>query len=667
MGNPIRNQNRQTNRPTDLPQHGASTSGATRTARPGGVPAAQNETTQTFHHLQQGSWTSWLQGGERKRKRDTETVGSNPEVRSTRRPSTGAAGTDPAMRPGTGQIPSGYGHQGPRRLLLATGATQLTSSFTSDNGRPATGAAGTDPAMRPGTGQIPSGYGHQGPRRLLLATGATQMTSSFTSDNGRQGRVRGGNWSATATSSSGGLIDLTSEDPVDPGATHDFLRTFPSRQYLKTRLPELGGIDPFEHSTASDFEKALDSELGEKELARLKQRFAPAVIQSGLRQLMAQEIQAQIASAQLVADDVISGKETPVQHAGADAAFQKEVKVQTPVANDRVSGNTVTHTSPTLDDPAKRLALTGRDGFASMAKIWNYDVYALCDSYAQRINRILDQIKSKDRCTWQLLSSARDDHKKFTLNETLLRQFTQEGHFPKFPEFFQQRISISLFYEQLFQMECSVRLLNNALRSLRADMTHTVVEIWLKKFANTIGREVANEFHLSIVLSEIGDDDYLRRPRFERIFILSFRTLLETRNFFKANNEFLSSAIACWPELPGRENHDCWEWLQRPDDVELVKNAQRHIANAREQATRSSNAQHGAFGKKAPLEVQRYVENVLYYFYLSASDFRESRRGPMDWLEMDTGFIVRTHTPAAQIYQDFIDLLALTGLYGQKL
>ena len=78
MGDPIRNQNLQTNLPTAPSQEPASTSSATGTDRSGGAPVTQTETTQAFHHLGQGSWAPAPESVGRKRKRSTETAGRNP-------------------------------------------------------------------------------------------------------------------------------------------------------------------------------------------------------------------------------------------------------------------------------------------------------------------------------------------------------------------------------------------------------------------------------------------------------------------------------------------------------------------------------------------------------------------------------------------------------------
>ena len=174
------------------------------------------------------------------------------------------------------------------------------------NRQPTAGAAGSDRAKRleVDSGPTASGYRNHGSHRLRQATHPTQSSSSFDPDGGRQARFTDSSQSAATKSGSGVLIDLTTEDPVISGGTTEFLRVFPTKQHLKTRLPELGGMNPFEYNSANDFEEALDRELGEKESTRLKQRFAPAVIQSGLKQLMAQDSQGELAPSGTAEEDV---------------------------------------------------------------------------------------------------------------------------------------------------------------------------------------------------------------------------------------------------------------------------------------------------------------------------------------------------------------------------
>ncbi len=147
MGDPIRNQNLQTNRSAGPSQETASTSSEMRTDRSDGAPVTPTETTQGFHHLRQGSWTSRPEMGARKRKRKMEAEGTTAEGRTTgscddganRQPTAGAAGSDRAKRleVDSGPTASGYRNHGSHRLRQATHPTQSSSSFDPDGGRQA--------------------------------------------------------------------------------------------------------------------------------------------------------------------------------------------------------------------------------------------------------------------------------------------------------------------------------------------------------------------------------------------------------------------------------------------------------------------------------------------------------------------------------------------------
>ena len=517
------------------------------------------------------------------------------------------------------------------------------------NRQPATGTAGPVRATRIGTGQTASGHGDRESYPLLQATDATQSSTSFATENGRRARFTGRNQSTTSMSGPGGRTESTREAPIGPDAAAQFLRAFPSKQCLSERLPELSRMDPFEYPTASDFEQALDRELGEKESTRLKQRFAPAAIQAGLKQLVSQETQ---------------GGTAPVRLSDSDVTLLMEVKSHTCLVNDGDISETIARTDTLPNELATRLAPADRDRFASMAKISDYDPEAFTERYAYSIKRVLDRMKSDDPRLWRAFAGERRNSNNCKLDDDFLKGFLREAKFLKFPAFFQERAFIQIFFEQIFPMECSERLLKSASRLSRVGMPHPQIDIIIERFSEYIGKEVAKEFHLSAVLSELSDSDYFRRPRFEKLFISSFRKLLETGDFRKANKEFLVPAMACWPGLPVLENDEGWKGLQCPSDVELVKKARQHVAEARAKAARSNTAQLSEFGRNAPPEMRRYVENVLYYFYLAAAKFEEAPHGnTWDWLETDTGFIVRTRTPVWQLYAEFVDLLVTTELY----
>ncbi len=500
-----------------------------------------------------------------------------------------------------------------------------------------------------------SGYGSQGSLRAFNATGATQSRSSFSVDDGWKARFTNRDQPATEPSRPRGRIESTGQKSIDPGAMAKFHREFPSMQRLQERFPELSRMDPFKYPTAKDFSEALDWELGEKESVLLKQRHGPAVVQSGLKHLMSQEIEEEFAPARF-AEEGLNCFKTEER-----SPVMTEAKGGTSLPRGMEVGEATARTDPGSDDLATRLALAERDSFASMGIITRHNSNILADRYAQNIERILNRMKSRDQPTWQIFAGKRS--MKCTLEGDILKGFLREANFIRFPEFFPASVSTHIFYKQLFPMECSVRLLKNANRFLEVGMSY-IVKNTLERYVQCIGKEVSKEFQLSTVLSEMSDLNYLRRPNFEKIFISSFKLLLETGDFHKANEEFLLSARACWPRLPALEDDQGWKGLKRPDDAELVKKARKRVADARAKSARSETAQHSEFGRNAPPEMRRYVENILYYFCLAAADFKEpSFSNPLDWLGNDVDFTEQARTPLWRLYTEFVDLLVTTDLY----
>ena len=323
----------------------------------------------------------------------------------------------------------------------------------------------------------------------------------------------------------------------------------------------------------------------------------------------------------------------------------------------------VPHANSLLEELTRRLALADGDNFASMGVLMGHDARRLVGRYSRQLNRLLASMISREPKLAEKLST---DSNRAVLNfseANLQDKFMEHARLPKFPSFYEQSTQIYLFYKRLAPMECSLRFLQNYRRFISHALPFNEIDITSGHFAEYIGKEVGLDFQLSVVLSEISEPDFPKRPLFERLFICSFRLLLETRNYDHTRKYFLSHTKINWPNVPAYGDEDALKRIQDPDDRLCAAIANDLVKYARASLAQCPKAEHAAFALHTRPEPRLLVETIVFCFFflkekIEATPSRDITH-PQDEYKKS---IARLSAPARNVYTELVDLLWTTDL-----